>query len=52
MLIDVVGKYEKFNKIGERNGNDIIEFEFVGRYNADAASAGIITIANELSALP
>lgn len=52
MIIDVVGKYEKFNKISERNGNDIIEFDFVGRYNADAGSAGLIYIVNELSAIP
>lgn len=52
MIIDVVGKYEKFGKIGERNGNDIIEFELVGRYNADAASAGLIYIVNELAAIP
>jgi hypothetical protein len=51
-MIDIVGKYEKWNKIGERNGNDIIELEVIGRYNADAASAGIITLVNELSALP
>ncbi len=52
MIIDVVGKYEKVNKIGERNGNDIIELELLGRYNADAASAGLIYIVNELSAIP
>jgi hypothetical protein len=52
MIIDIVGKYEKFNKIGERNGNDIIEFEFLGRYNADAASAGLIYIVNELASIP
>lgn len=52
MIIDVVGKYEKAGKIGERNGNDIIELELVGRYNADAGSAGLIYVVNELSALP
>ena len=51
-IIDVVGKYEKFNKIGERNGNDIIELELLGRYNADAASAGLIYVVNELAAIP
>lgn len=52
MLLDVAGKYEKFTKIGERNGNDIIEMEVLGRYSPDAALFGGITIVNELSALP
>jgi hypothetical protein len=51
-IIDIVGKYEKFNKIGERNGNDIIEAEVVGRYHDETASAGLIYVVNELSALP
>jgi hypothetical protein len=51
-IIDIVGKYEKANKIGERNGNDIIELEVVGKYNADAASAGLIYVVNELAAIP
>lgn len=50
--IDVAGKWLKFNKIGERNGNDVLEGVFTGRYNAAQASAGGITVVNELSSLP
>jgi hypothetical protein len=50
--IDVAGKFTKFNKLGERNGNDVLEGTFIGRYNAAQATAGNILIVNELSALP
>lgn len=51
-IIDLVGKWEKFNKLGERNGNDILEGTFRARYNATKASSGQIVIVNELSSLP
>jgi hypothetical protein len=52
MIIDLAGKWEKFAKIGERNGNDILEGTFVCRYNSAQASAGQILFVNELSSLP
>ena len=52
MIIDVAGKWLKFAKIGERNGNDILEGTFTGRYNSTQASAGQIVVVNELSSLP
>lgn len=51
-LVDLAGKWEKFNKIGERNGNDILEGTFRARYNDTKASSGQIVIVNELSSLP
>jgi hypothetical protein len=52
MIIDLAGKWEKFAKLGERNGNDILEGTFTGRYNSTQASAGQIVIVNQLSSLP
>lgn len=50
-IIDLLGKYEKFDKIGEINGNDIREATIKARYNGTAASAGRIIVVNDLSAL-
>jgi len=52
MIIDLAGKWEKFAKLGERNGNDVLEGTFTGRYNSTQASAGQIVIVNQLSSLP
>lgn len=52
MLINLAGKWSDFQKIGERDGNDIIEAEFTARYNATAATFGQIIVVNDLTALP
>lgn len=52
MIIDVAGKWEKFAKIGERNGNDILEGEFYGAYDETASDFGKIILVNTLTALP
>jgi hypothetical protein len=51
-LIDLPGKWEKFNAIEAANGKTICRGKFRVRYNATLASAGQITVVNELSALP
>jgi len=51
-LIDLAGKWESFKKIGDRNGNDILEGEFVARYDDTGSKFGTITVVNTLSALP
>ena len=51
LIIDVVGKWTKFDKVGEQNGNDILTGTLTAKYNATAATAGQILIVNELSAL-
>ena len=51
-LIDLAGKWESFKKIGDRNGNDILEGEFLARYNSTGSKFGTITVVNALSALP
>jgi hypothetical protein len=52
LIIDLAGKWEKFEKLGERNGNDIVSGRFRGRYNATVASKGKIILVNELAAMP
>ena len=52
MIIDLCGKWESFGKIGDRNGNDILEGEFVGRYSETAAAFGEIKLVNTVTALP
>lgn len=52
LLLDVAGKWESYEKIGERDGNDIVVAHFRGRYNTTAAKVGTFTVVNELSAVP
>jgi len=51
-IIDLVGRWQKFDKIGDQDGNDIIKATLLGRYNATAATAGRFIVVNELTALP
>jgi hypothetical protein len=37
LIIDIAGKWDNFEKIGERDGNDVITGTFRGRYNSTAA---------------
>ena len=50
--INLAGKWEKFEKIDEQDGNDIIKATFRARYNSTAALFGSVLFVNELSALP
>lgn len=52
LQIDLAGKWEKFEKIDEQDGNDIVTGTFRARYNDDAELFGQILVVNELSALP
>lgn len=52
LTIDMAGKWEKFDKIGEQNGNDIMQGTFRARYNATAALFVEVVVVNELAALP
>lgn len=52
IIADLAGKWLKFNKIGEQNGNDVLEGTFQVRYNATQASAGNIAVVNALASLP
>jgi hypothetical protein len=52
MIIDAAGKFEKFAKLGERNGNNVLEGTFRSRYNKDTGKFGKIIVVNKLAALP
>jgi hypothetical protein len=51
--IDLAGKWEKFEKIDEIDGNDVLKGTLRVRYNGDGTPLkGAITIVNEVAALP
>ena len=52
LRIDLPIKISKVPPIEDQDGNDTVTFEFESRYNATAATAGSITVCNEVSALP
>ena len=52
LRIDLAGKWEKFNKIDEQDGNDFIAATFRSRYDSTSASFAEIKVVNNLSALP
>jgi len=52
MIIDLAGKWESFDKIGEKDGNDIVEGLFRARYDPTAALFARILLVPALSALP
>ena len=47
LLIDLAGKWESFDKIGEQNGNDIVTGVFRARYNATASKFAVFTLVND-----
>lgn len=52
MYIDLAGKWENFDVLGDRDGNDIVSGTFRARYNTDANHFGSILVVNELASLP
>lgn len=50
--IDCAGKWLKFDKIGEQDGNDIVKGTMEVRYDATANLGCNLTFVNNLSALP
>lgn len=51
LRIDLPFKWTRFGIVSEQDGNSIIVADFKSRYNATAADAGSIVIANEVAAL-
>ena len=47
LRIDLAGKWEKFDKIGDMNGNDIVTGTFRAGYDATAAKFAEIKVVNE-----
>lgn len=52
LQIDMAGKWEKFDPIGDQDGNDIIPATFRARYNATSGLYAAFTVVNELTSLP
>ena len=44
--------WEKFEKLGENNGNDVLEGDFRVAYDPTAAKYAEIIVVNELASLP
>ncbi len=52
LIIDLAGKWERFEKLDEQDGNDIVTGRFRAAYDSTSASFAEIVVVNELSALP
>jgi hypothetical protein len=52
LRIDLAGRWESFDKIDERDGNDIVQGVFRARYNATEALFAEIKVVNELATVP
>lgn len=52
LLVNMVGKWESFDKIDEQDGNDIVKGVFRAAYNATAGYKAQMILVNELSAIP
>jgi len=51
LQVQLLGKWESFEALGEQDGNDIVTGAMRCRYNGTAAALGSIICVNELSAL-
>lgn len=52
LLVNLAGKWEKFDKIDEQDGNDIVTGTFRARYNSTATLFAQLIVVNELASLP
>ncbi len=52
LIVDFAAKILKVSKLGEKDGNDIVEVTVDSRRNATAALYGQIIVVNELASLP
>ena len=52
LLIDLTGRWESFEKIGEQDGNDVVTGVFRAGYHATPATFAEVTVVNELTTLP
>lgn len=52
LQINLAGRWEKFEKLDEMDGNDVVKGVFRARYNSTSATFGSIVLVNELSVLP
>lgn len=52
LIINLTGKWESFDKLGEQDGNDIIAATFRARYDATAATFAQFIVVNEVEDMP
>jgi len=52
LRIDLVGKWESFEKLAEMDGNDVVTGLFRARYDATAAKFAEIVVVNEKASIP
>lgn len=52
LVIDVAGKYQDWDKIGDKDGNDTVSCKLISKYNSTAALFAEITVVNEVAVLP
>lgn len=52
LAIDIAGKWESFDVLGEQDGNDIVSGTFRGTYNATVGNVFKVAVTNLLAALP
>lgn len=52
LRVDMAGKWERFEKIDERNGNDVVTGKFRARYEATSTKFAEIVAVNQLANLP
>ena len=52
LRIDLAGRWQKFEKLAEQDGNDIVTGVFLPRYNATATLFAVMTVVNTLATLP
>ncbi len=51
-IIDMWGKWESFDSLGDKDGNDTVKGKFVAKYSTTAGNKCRFIVVNELSALP
>jgi hypothetical protein len=52
LKVSLAGKWETFEKIGEKDGNDVVKGTFVAGYDTTASKYAIITVVDSESAVP
>ena len=52
LVINLAGKWTKFDKLDEQDGNDVVKGTFVAGYDPTKADVGNIIVVNELASLP
>jgi hypothetical protein len=52
LILNLIGRWQTFDKLGEMDGNDILKGTFKFGYNSTEATAGQIIVVNQVTTLP